>query len=357
MITMKYKEEQFYSIIKSAMELFNEMIPGQTKADLKTWAMDKVKELDEGKLSLSDCPLPKELTPFYPFTLSNTVIAFFTPETGHKVYLDFCRKYFPRKLDKQDDLSDERFFSTGAEAFIGRDVNGIMLRSDLDESPEEYRHIVLHELAHIFCTRTEMPVKEHFADIYLGSTTEEQAAENVELDGYINAGYTVWREFIAEDIAYNIDPCGDQWPLKSLRADMRSRLEMFDLLSDDLTTQKQCMSMLLCDIMTSTDVLSVYGIKGNMDEQWKSIQNTLDAMKLFPVPKQANERMRMLVSIMNQSFYEMVYEVFNQAVIAHDDAFEWNITTDFITILGQEYVSFRGARMLLKQSTTEKSDE
>ena len=44
------------------------------------------------------------------------------------------------------------------DAFIGKEdgVDGILLRTDIARHPTVLKHILLHELAHIFCIRNEL---------------------------------------------------------------------------------------------------------------------------------------------------------------------------------------------------------
>ena len=54
-----------------------------------------------------------------------------------------------------------------------------------------------HELAHIFCGKTEVD-GEHFIDIYGCGHTPDENPDNKIYDGQLNAGYVVWSEFIAQ---------------------------------------------------------------------------------------------------------------------------------------------------------------
>jgi hypothetical protein len=112
-------------------------------------------------------------------------------------------------------LSD--FESELAEAFIGQTdiddpnhVDGILIRLDPPKEFSDqkyYQLIIVHELAHIFCTTHELETAEkagqRFYDLYCEGK-ENTPAENFN-NGFISAGYAIWREFIAEvvsDIVY-----------------------------------------------------------------------------------------------------------------------------------------------------------
>lgn len=341
------KEDILLEIVQDAMELFNKSIPGQSKKDLNKWSEENNKSSLSSDTDYSSCPIAKELIPFYPFSMKNTVVAFFTPDKGVQTYSEFCRKYFPRKLDATDPLSVQRFHNIAAEAFVGHEKNGILLRSDIDCSYEEYRHFILHELAHIYCTRTEMPCDEHFADIYLGSTTDEQAEQDPTLDGYISAGYTIWREFIAEYLAYNIDPYGNQVALLSTKRKLQWWLKQYDLAYGYPDDQKRALVNIFTEIMESRDVLMVYGDTDHVDRHWNTLLDTLEKMEIFEAPSKTDRKAMQNTVEMKQSFYLMLCDIFYQIMKPDDDCFEWNITKDFIMELGKEYVDFKTARVAL----------
>lgn len=147
------------------------------------------------------------------YSLENIKIAYCTVTDAVDVYKAFTKQYgFHSGTCKKTD-----FESILAEAFVGETdiddpnhVDGILIRKDppaeLDD-PETYLTVLVHELCHIFCTTHEIPTEgkagKRFFDLYCadipGTPSEEYN------NGYMNAGYTIWREFIAEilqDIVY-----------------------------------------------------------------------------------------------------------------------------------------------------------
>lgn len=101
-------------------------------------------------------------------------------------------------------------FDFHASAFVGTGdgADGILLRTDIARHPAELKHILLHELAHIFCTRNEIDGDNFFERYCMDDTISREE------DGTINAGYAVWRELIAELIAFELDDNCDVVPLR-----------------------------------------------------------------------------------------------------------------------------------------------
>ena len=98
-------------------------------------------------------------------------------------------------------IRDSGYFDFHASAFVGKEdgVDGILLRPDIARHPAALKHILLHELAHSFCTRNELG-GDNFYERYCRDDTISR-----EEDGTINAGYAVWRELAAELIAFELD--------------------------------------------------------------------------------------------------------------------------------------------------------
>lgn len=86
---------------------------------------------------------------------------------------------------KEDYKRREKFENISAEAFGGEHHDGVMVRADLPFTELELIQIFVHEIAHIYCTHNEIG----------GENIDRQA------NGYINAGYAIWREMIADIIS------------------------------------------------------------------------------------------------------------------------------------------------------------
>ena len=105
----------------------------------------------------------------------NVVLDFFTPANGLAVYKRFCEKYFSDKYEKQHE-TENYFEFIAAEAFVGKKLYGVLIRSDIEFSLSEELMTFLHEISHLFCTRNEIESGDFFDRYCMGSGEE---------DGYI----------------------------------------------------------------------------------------------------------------------------------------------------------------------------
>ena len=158
------------------------------------------------------------------FSEDNLVLCCFQAENQQEVFEQFCKQYFPDRLE-------DRCTGDGAD--------GILLRTDIARHPAELKHILLHELAHIFCTRNEIDGDNFFERYCMDDTISREE------DGTINAGYAVWRELIAELIAFELDDNCDVVPL-------RRKKDLLSYYEGELLTGngKMGVSMILCEAMT-----------------------------------------------------------------------------------------------------------
>ena len=177
------------------------------------------------------------------FSEDNLVLRCFQTENQQEVFEQFCKQYFPDRLT--DHYKEDGYFDFHASAFVGEgenSVDGILLRTDVERSPATLYHILLHELAHIFCTRNELGGDNFYKRYCMDDTLSSEE------DGAINAGYAVWRELIAELIASEKD---DNCAFLSLedKEDIL-RYYMKELEDGD---RKLAVSMLLCEALTSRE--------------------------------------------------------------------------------------------------------
>ena len=187
-------------------------------------------------------------------------------ETGNQVevFEQFCKTCFPYRL--ADRYKEEGYFDFRASAFIGKNIgdrDGILLRTDIDYAPGELNHVLLHELAHIFCAHNELGGRS-FYDEYC-----EGYAPNAEEDGFINAGYAVWRECIAEIIAFE---CDDNLVNNTLRGIKPMLRQLRDELTDP-SSGKLIMSEILTAIMTSREIES--------SAAWEDAEKQIRKLGLF----------------------------------------------------------------------------
>jgi len=194
------------------------------------------------------------------FSKDKIVIDFFTPDNGVDVYKNLCQKYFPQYLKEK--YKEQGYFQTfAAMAFIGEKKDGILIREDMDLSCFEWHHIILHELSHIIVCREELN-GENFYDKYC-----VDYAENSIEDGYINAGYAIWREFSAEVFALDLDDSIVPYTLN----DVKQRIqELLSYIKFDVPTAKEAMYKLLNTIFKSDD----YYLSKNEDDFISKIQKS-----------------------------------------------------------------------------------
>ena len=122
------------------------------------------------------------------FSEDNLVLRCFQTENQQEVFEQFCKQYFPDRLE--DRYTEDGYFDFHASAFVGTGdgADGILLRTDIARHPAELKHILLHELAHIFCTRNELG-GDNFYERYcaLPGFVDSKNEEKTER----NAGYLV----------------------------------------------------------------------------------------------------------------------------------------------------------------------
>lgn len=177
------------------------------------------------------------------FSEDNLVLCCFQTENQQEVFEQFCKQYFPERLT--DRYKEDGYFDFHASAFVGEgenSVDGVLLRTDVERTPATLYHILLHELAHIFCTRNELGGDSFYKRYCMDDTLSSEE------DGAINAGYAIWRELIAELIASEKD---DNCVVLSLE-DKEDILRYYmEELEDG--NRKMAVSMILCEALTSRE--------------------------------------------------------------------------------------------------------
>jgi len=134
--------------------------------------------------------------PDVPFGADGVVIEFVTKKNIVERFKALCAQYAPdRPITEEHCRQLEN--TVFANAITGRVKSAVVIRIDYKNHEDNLRRIVFHELMHIYCGKTEMDT-EHFIDTYGSGHTPDTNPEDKEYDGYVNAGYSVWSEFIAE---------------------------------------------------------------------------------------------------------------------------------------------------------------
>lgn len=200
------------------------------------------------------------------FSEDNLVLCCFQTENQQEVFEQFCKQYFPERLT--DRYKEDGYFDFHASAFVGEgenSVDGVLLRTDVERTPATLYHILLHELAHIFCTRNELGGDSFYKRYCMDDTLSSEE------DGAINAGYAIWRELIAELIASEKD---DNCVVLSLE-DKEDILRYYmEELEDG--NRKMAVSMILCEALTSRE--------GEPAATWSTTKRKVAKYKPFDDP-------------------------------------------------------------------------
>ena len=200
------------------------------------------------------------------FSEDNLVLCCFQTENQQEVFEQFCKQYFPERLT--DRYKEDGYFDFHASAFVGEgenSVDGVLLRTDVERTPATLYHILLHELAHIFCTHNEFGGDSFYKRCYMDDTLSSEE------DGAINAGYAIWRELIAELIASEKD---DNCVVLSLE-DKEDILRYYmEELEDG--NRKMAVSMILCEALTSRE--------GEPAATWSTTKRKVTKYKPFDDP-------------------------------------------------------------------------
>ena len=200
------------------------------------------------------------------FSEDNLVLRCFQTENQQKVFEEFCKQYFPDRLT--DRYKEDDYFDFHASAFVGEGesgVDGVLLRTDIERTPATLYHILLHELAHIFCTRNEFGGDSFYKRYCMDDTLSSEE------DGAINSGYAIWRELIAELIAFEMDDNCLVLALEDKENILRYYMEE---LEDG--NRKMAVSMILCEALTSRE--------GEMSSTWSAAQKKIAKYKPFDNP-------------------------------------------------------------------------
>ena len=241
------------------------------------------------------------------FSEDNLVLRCFQTENQQEVFEQFCKQYFPDRLE--DRYTEDGYFDFHASAFVGTGdgADGILLRTDIARHPAELKHILLHELAHIFCTCNELG-GDNFYERYCMDDTISR-----EEDGTINAGYAVWRELAAELIAFELDDNCDVVPL-------RRKKDLLSYYEGELLTGsgKMGVSMILCEAMTSAE--------GEASMTWDAAKSKFTRLKLFDDP-------------LYRDLLELVFTHIRECFIEIDRDFIYEIGVLYLSIAAQAMIA------------------
>ena len=233
------------------------------------------------------------------FSKEKLEIEFFTPSEGILAYEKICRN-FPKYLEEK--YQEEGYFETfAAMAFLGEDKDGILIREGIDADERDWHHIILHEFSHIIVGHDELD-GENFFDKYCRGY-----AADITEDGWINAGYAIWREFSAEMFALDLDDSVYPYSIndeKNRIKKLLSRIRVGDVCAKE-SLQK------ILNILFKSDE---YYYSKNEDEFIEKIKRSKASAVLLFEP------------VIRMVFAHLLQER------------AWKINIEFITSLGYQYI-------------------
>ncbi len=223
-------------------------------------------------------------------------VRFFNPQNGLDVYKSFCQEFFPNQLE---DVDAEYFNFIAAEAFQEEDSYGVLIREDIDYEEVDVIFTFLHEISHMFCTKNEIPTGDFYNRYCQGNGIH---------DGYLNAGYAIWREAVADIMADSILSEYSSLSLFNLDDELN---RLYQLVISKLPNSKKSMSLIIVYVMISKEVCG--------ETEWNSVVDTVESV--FDIKD------KHLMSILKLVFENI-----------HQNPF-WRITPDFIEEVGTHYIS------------------
>ena len=235
----------------------------------------------------------------------NLLIDFFNLKSGIAVYEEFCKARFPQYLNEPY-TEDGYFEDVAAQAFVGEDCYGVLIRENVDFTLGEVLQMFLHEISHLYCTQNEIPGGHFFEKYCMGSGLE---------DGMINAGYAIWREAIADIMADSILSEFPTLTLAMAKDEIRS-------LNREITFSNCCakkaMSLVIAYVMILREVSTI--------DDWPTAKKRIKKVLGFDEP--------------------IMYEILGLVFAKLRTSPFWEITPDFVTELGRMYLELLSTRAL-----------
>lgn len=241
------------------------------------------------------------------FRENNLKVVFFTPDNGIEVYEKFCEEYFPNwkgEIYKEPGYME----SFTAQAFVNKNIYGIMVCVDMTIHPNQWYPIILHEMSHIFCNVKEFNGNSFYCDYY--ANLEENTFEK----SFIGVGYAIWREFIAEYFAATTFKYED-YSIPELRDRVRSYDEKIGA-----KESKLWLSYMFALIFSQSKIRNAGSAEAVVDYL---IKHNIFAK-----------------STIAESYKGIIARLLNQ--ISKDEY--WKFSCDFIFSLAEDYMSFIATR-------------
>lgn len=235
------------------------------------------------------------------YSFANIRTGYFNHDNAVEVYEHFCRRYFPGRL-AEDYHAPQFFENVAASAFAGAEYDGILCNEPfcMAAAQKELYEIFLHELSHIFCCHNEI----EGGDFY-GRYCCNHGADTY-TDGIMNAGYALWREFIAGVMADNVCEYNMGTDLRNIRTDI---MRCWIRVTPEKRDAKMYLSQLLVLLFTSREIAT--------SAAWNMAEGYVRGLQLTE----------------GTAFYELVKEVWENLYRGE----YWEISGDFIYALGNLY--------------------
>ena len=237
------------------------------------------------------------------YSRENVDVKFITAETPDEEIAEFLAQ-FP-------DACEEAMFERGyykqikGEALVTPGRYGIILRTDIEDKGLYWRHLVFHEISHIFCSTHELKDGSSFYKRYCADESGGSAS-----NGKVCSGYAIWREFAADFLAILVDVA---MPDPTLRGNSKEISQELEAIAKGEPFIKTRIKTVLLYTLVTSDV---------MDEpDRESSLKKLDRFK----------------QLQTKSWKVLLGNVYDQ--MFDEDKDFWEIDYEFIKTIGENYMS------------------
>ena len=226
-----------------------------------------------------------------------------TAETPDDEIAGFLRR-FPEAC--QEEMFEPGYYKKiKGEALVTPDRYGIVLRTDIEETGLEWRHIVFHEISHVFCSTHELEDGGSFYKRYC-----EKDSDNRLNDIFMYEGYAIWREFIADFVAVLVDVA---MPDPTIRGNSKYiRQELNEIAKGEPLAGLKVKNVLI-DTLVTADMLHA------------------------PEKAESLKKLERFEKLQTPSWKALLSTVYDQ--IFNEDGNVWEIDPEFIKTLGANYSS------------------
>ena len=237
------------------------------------------------------------------YSRENVDVKFITAETPDEEIAEFLAQF--------SDACEEAMFKRGyykqikGEALVTPGRYGIILRTDIEDKGLYWRHLVFHEISHIFCSTHELKDGSSFYKRYCADEAGGSA-----LNGEVCSGYAIWREFAADFLAILVDVA---MPDPTLRGNSKEISQELEAIAKGEPFIKTRIKTVLLYTLVTSDV---------MDEpDRESSLKKLDRFK----------------QLQTKSWKVLLGNVYDQ--MFDEDKDFWEIDYEFIKTIGENYMS------------------